>query len=323
MNNLIKQYTSQLEKLTLNQLDDKTTATVTIPSAQLVMPTIAWDWPPAPNGTMLNNAFEFADSMPTSCQAETYYQPSAKSFTDNYRSFLSLLEVEPQALNKLIKKARRKIAVPKGNPADGSTPSGWTITKINGLNRWRPIWSFSDSASEWQQKVQSGSINNPGTITLMLKRNSDQNKILVTKQPGSSVTKPFNSNITFEKVEIKASSWGRIGISPGSWYDSAIISLTSDNLSPALRTKFFGTNGLLSCRIASFYVAYKVKITFYSKQKTHLAQQKLNQCHNQISAFGIAVNPTKNQVDGCLQFAGVTPDPVIVAVAIEDMNSMT
>ncbi|VAW47299.1 hypothetical protein MNBD_GAMMA02-1306 [hydrothermal vent metagenome] len=199
MNNIIEQYTSQLEKLTEKNLGAKS-AEPTIPSSQLVMPTIAWDWPPASIGMMLNSSFEFADTMPVSCQTETYYQPSADSFSNNYRNFLHLVQSTSPPLNRLIKKARKKIAVPSGSPANNPTPAGWTIVKINGLTRWCPIWNFSDTAHDWLHKVQNGSINNPGTITIKLKKHTRKNDLLMTNKPGSSISKPFNSNIPFEKV---------------------------------------------------------------------------------------------------------------------------
>ncbi|VAW41518.1 hypothetical protein MNBD_GAMMA01-2168, partial [hydrothermal vent metagenome] len=162
----------------------------------------------------------------------------------------------------------------------------------------------------------------PGTITIKLKKHTRKNDLLMTNKPGSSISKPFNSNIPFEKVVIKASSWGQISISPGSWYDSAIISLTAGDLSPALRTKFFGHKGLLTCRLSSFYVAYKIKVTFYGKGIDQVVLDNLDMETGKISALGIQVEPAKKQVAGSLQFSGVVPDPVIVAVAIEKMNPM-
>ncbi len=322
MNNFIQQYTSQLQQLTEKNRTDKSSATV-LPSAQLVMPTIAWDWPPASIGMMTNNSFEFADGMPASCQSEVIYQPSADSFTDNYRSFLALVKGSNQALTRMIRQARRKIAIPAGNPANDPTPSGWTIAKINGLIRWRPVWNFSDTAHDWLQKVQSGRINNPGTITIKLDNQNQPSDLLVTKKSASSRSEPVNSKLNFTQVVIEAKSWGQISINPGSWYDSAILALTASELSPELHNTYFGHNGLLSCRLASFYVAYQIKVTFHGQGIDPALLNSLNDNSNQILALGVPVKPSVQQYAGSLQLEAVAPDPAMVAVGIENMNPMT
>ncbi len=316
MNSLVLQYTKQLERLIA---DDhiRTGNAPSLPSAQLVMPTIPWDWPPAPVGTMLNSATQLADTMPISSLTETYYQPSANVFSQNYRTYLSLVNGTSQPIKRLVKQARHKITVPSGNPANDPKPPGWSPEKVNGILRWCPAWVFSDTATDWQQKVHDGSIRNPGTVTIKLRKGASQQRLLVTKKLGSTVTVPLDADANFEKVVIEASAWGQISINPGSWYDSSIIALTSNELSPALRKKFFATTGLLASRVSSFYVAYKVKINFHGE---NFSQQDLNQDNQEIWAMGIQVKAVETKIPDCIQFIGSTPDPVIVAVAIEKMN---
>ena len=319
MNSLIQQYTNQLNQL-VNQNHNKAKAGPVLTSSQSVIPTIAWDWPTASVGMASTSAFEFADTLPISCQADTYYQPSSDSFTNNYRNFLSLTQSTSKPLMRLIKKARRKIAVPKGSTANSPTPPGWSIIKINGITRWCPNWKYSDTALNWQQKVLDGSINNPGKITINLKNNTNQNQLLVTKKPKSPITKQLDVNDSFEKVVIEASAWGQISITPDSWYDSSIITLASSELSPTLQDKFFGDKGLLACRLASFYVAYKVKITFHGKNINQQAAKKPDLNSKEILAMGIQVKPADKQTPNSLQFNSDKLDPVIVAVAIEKMK---
>ena len=154
---------------------------------------------------------------------------------------------------------------------------------------------------------------------LPLKKGVKTAELLSTTDDASKTRQAIDSNINFQKVVIKAKSWGQISITPGSWYDSSIISLASSSLSAQLYKQFFGPDGLLASRVSSFYVAYQVEITFFTQGMNQSDIKNLYQSSD-IQALGISVKPKQIEASDRLELVAVSPDPVIVAVGIEPMN---
>lgn len=308
MNLIAEQFTNQLDSLFSGSKDGENAPVLTTP-AQLLVPANTWDWAVAPDGTILLQQFQFADFMPQSAQSGVMYTASANSFTENYRT---LLEIIPNSFpQNLLNSAKAEIAVPTGNPANDPTPSGWTkVTDGGGIIRWEPIYSLSTSASQWKLEVQTGVIDNPGTIVINLDKNQNL-PVLADNPDGINNSSSLDSSV-FEKVSITAASWGQITISPGSWYNSGVVTLSKTYVP---KTTF---SSLLSARVSAFYVAYKPVFNFSSSTPVDQTVMKEISTTPELYALGIKVRagqPSNNAKS--INLTSTSPDPSIVAVVVE------
>ena len=297
---------------------------LTVPN-QLLIPTLSWNWPTATIGTISDDQFQFADRMPVSSEPATLYLQSANSFSDNYRTFLDFIDPQSFPSKSLLKEAKEKIKQPDGDPATAPTPPGWTKVNIAGINRWRPIWNVPVNASTWKNDVEAGAIQNPGTILIRLK-DGDNTK-------GTTLEKRFADNHSsllsdesahFEQISITAKAWGQIGINPGAWFDSSIFLLGRKYVPD--EKSFFGKKGLLSCRVAAFYVAYKPEFNYLASStdgigSTALAAFRASSQTNDLYAMGVNVEVANldsvNKNSTSVKLSSTSPDPAIIAVALE------
>lgn len=314
MNFIAEQFTNQLNNL-FAKSGKKGSAPVLTTPTQLLMPANAWDWDVAPNGSILLQQFQFADFMPQSTESGVLYAASGNSFTDNYRTFLEVIPASftPQSI---LNTAKAMITMPTGNPANDPTPPGWTkVTDGGGIIRWEPIYSLSNSASQWKQEVETGTINNPGTIVINLKQ--DPNNPVLSDTPDGSNTSESPDASVFEKVSITAASWGQITISPGSWFNSSIITLAKLNNYVTEDV----ISGLLSARVSAFYVAYKPQFKFSSSSPVDETAISKISTTPELYAFGIKVQADQPSADNTsVNLTSASLDPSIVAVVIETFS---
>lgn len=321
------QIIKQLQVLTAGQVpvarsaaEQKTDPMLTIPS-QLLFPTASWNWPVAPIGTILDVQYQFADTMPQSSESGVLFSPSANSFSTNYRMFLDSITANNFPLKKALRQAKKAIQMPAGSPSTGIVPPGWTVVTIAGVNRWAPIWDVQPTAAEWKNDVETGAISNPGTINIQLERSQEmptaQDKhVLAQKGPMINGLQSLDGTASFTQVSITASAWGQIPIYPGTWFNGSMISLGKDYLEN--KDTFFGPSGLLSCRVAAFFVAYKPSFKLSSPSPIPSTVRAQIKAASELYALGTKVRvgrPSRAARSVALQ--SVSSDPVIVALALE------
>jgi hypothetical protein len=285
---------------------------------QLLNPTDPWDWPSTAPGLLGEAPFRFADILPWSSEPNTVYEPSSFSFSNGYRAFLSSIDTTRFAQANLLASAKALMTQPTADPATGRTPQGWTKVTVNDIVRWKPGFSFSDNAQNWKLKVETGSINNPQTITLQLNGSQDAVRLadanVLTAAPiGGGAAKPLNS-AAFEQVSVYASCWGLITITPGDWFDPSIVKLGGRYVDA---DTFFGDGGLLNRRVSAFYVAYKPKFTFSSEAPIDPAVRATVAGAGQIYALGVKVTANSSSRNDMLDLISDYSGPSIIAVLLE------
>lgn len=313
MNPIIEQYTDQLDRLFSQSNSKRMTPVLTTPT-QLLIPANPWDWEVVADGSVSAKQFLFADYMPKSSKPATIYTASSNSFTDNYRTFLEVIPdtfPSPELLNT----AKTNIKVPAGDPANDPTPPGWTKVTIAGIIRWEPIYSVSMSADEWKLDVETGKINNPGTIDVNLRQKSsaaDPNIAVLAKSPDVNDASQVLDSSVFEQVTIAAESWGQIFIYPGSWFSSGVISLSKQYVSKDV------FKNLLHSRVSAFYVAYKPVFKFSSATAIDKAVLTEISATPELYAFGVQVQAEQPpESPTSIELKAASPDPSIIGVVIE------
>jgi hypothetical protein len=318
---LVRQFMGQLGALAPTPSAQPTTSLVPSPllPGQMVMPAVVWDWPDPVTGTATDAQFRFADTVPQTTADGALYLPSSRSFSQGYRAFLECIDATQFPSPAMLSRAIQRAALPTGSPASEPTPPGWTKVTVAGYAQWSPIWDLPNCAAAWVAAVASGSINNPGSILIAL---ADAGTAAMATLPllrardssGAALVLPTAS---FTSVRITASCWGQIPIYPGSWFDPAMVALGRQCVPNA--AAFFGPAGLMACRVASFYVAWKPIFEFSANQPVSNALQQTLASASAVQALGVSVQASAAAGGGgdALRWVGTDVSPVIVAVVIE------
>lgn len=288
---------------------------------QMLMPVTVWNWPDPVTGTMANAQFRFADTVPQSADNGSLYQPSGRSFSQGYMTFLQVLEACKFPYPSMLASAMQKVAPPAGDPASSPTPAGWTKVNDTGYVRWRPIWTLPESSSDWRAAVAAGTIANPGSLRLNLNDTSGAGpqapaSLRALDADGHALALPA---APLETVTITAACWDQVSIFPGSWYDASMVAL-GRNLVPDASV-FFGPNGLMACRVSSFYVALRPSFDFTAAAPIPASLRQTLDEADTVQAMGVTVRRSRG--DGgesqALRLENTDPAPVIVAVSLETL----
>jgi hypothetical protein len=317
----VRQFMGQLGALAPNQRAKPTRSLVPAPllPGQMVIPAVVWDWPDPVLGTATDAQFRFADTVPHTAIDGALYLPSSRSFSQGYRAFLECIDASKFPSPALLSRAIHSASLPTGSPASERTPPGWTKVTVAGYAQWSPIWDLPNCAAAWLDAVASGSINNPGSIRIALAEAGTADSaapppLSARDNSGAALELPTAS---FTSVRITAPCWGQIPIYPGSWFDPAMVALGRTCVPNA--AAFFGPAGLMACRVASFYVAWKPVFEFSANEPVpHDLQQTLASASS-VQALGISVQASAAADSGSdgLRLVGTDVAPVIVAVVIE------
>ncbi len=282
-------------------------------ATQIVTPAIVWDWPTATSGSLNFEQIQLSDMMPQSMTAGDEYATSSDSYSGNYRAFLECIDVDKFPASSILENAKEMIKKPTGSPSSSQCKEGWTMVRKAGIFRWTPIWSLSDTAQHWTSKVKSGVISNAGSFSLNLRQHTNpivgvrENKRETIKQPD------------FKKVTISAEAWGQIIISPGAWYNSSLVKLGK----PCVKDPdvFFGENGLLRGRVASFLVAYKPQFDFLHPAMDQFENTMKQLEGTKLHALGVPVEVDQdasiNPAEPAVKLSNTDESPVIIAVVLE------
>lgn len=286
---------------------------------QMLMPATAWNWPDPVTGTATNAQFRFADTVPQSAADSALYQPSGRSFSQGYMTFLRVLATCKFPYPDLLASALQKIALPPGNPTSSPTPAGWTKVNDAGYDQWQPIWTLPQSSSAWMASVAAGTICNPGSLRLILNDASGAGlqapaPLRALDADGHDMPLPA---APLDTVTITASCWDQVFIYPGNWYDASMLTLGRGLLPDA--SAFFGPAGLMACRVASFYVALQPRFSFTASTPIPDSLRQTLDEADTVQAMGVTVrrSPGDGAQGQALGLENVAPAPVIVAVRIE------
>jgi len=285
---------------------------------QLLQPAALWNWPDTAIGTISDAQFYFADTVPQSAVSSALYEASSRSFSAGYRVFLSSIDTLRfnSKYPQLLEAARLKAEPPKGDPASVPTPPGWTKLTGAGISEWKPLWSLQPSATAWTNSVATGEIDNPGTIRLRLAGASpglgpDGAGLQIQHPGGHSLSTP-----PFETVEIKARCWGRVAIYPGAWFDAAMLKLGKPYVNAA--ADFFGPDGLLACRVSTFYVALEPEFSYSCPTPVTPQVREALASATTVRAFGVEVHPADGPVEATtIKLVTGVQVPVIVAAVLD------
>lgn len=302
-------------------LKQSVAASAPLVRGQMLMPVTAWNWPDPVTGTMANSQFSFADTVPQSADNGNLYQPSGRSFSQGYMTFLQVLETCKFPYPAMLASAMQNIARPVGDPATSPTPAGWTKVNDAGYLRWRPIWTLPESSTDWRAAVAAGTIANPGTLRLNLNDTSGSGQqspasLRAFDADGQDLSLPATP---LETVTITAECWDQVSIFPGSWYDASMVALGRGLVPDA--NMFFGPSGLMACRVSSFYVALKPSFDFTAAAPIPLSLRQTLDDADTVQAMGVPVR--RSRLDGgtsqLLRLENTDPAPVIVAVSLETL----
>lgn len=272
---------------------------------QMLAEPLPWNWAVPELGMTPADAYGFFDFMPASLQAHTYV-PSSQSFSRNYVGFLNLLNPET-VLGAPALETALMANKPPANPS-GALPAGWT--RVNFISEGlvvRPAWSIPLYPFSWIQSVARVPMNldlaGSGAI---LARGEQQDLIA-----GPAVA----------EQSIYASAWGAIPISPGSWFDSAIIATVrlcdkpyrNPNLS---NTRVLGEGGMLPGRVAQFVVVLNPTLEMDFLSSALSADQAADAPAHTVWTAGLCFSSTG-------QVAGSIPAAVSVTPISETMTRVT
>jgi hypothetical protein len=319
--NLIRQFISQLGALAPTPHAKLSGSLVPAPllPGQMVMPAVVWDWADPVAGTATDAQFRFADTVPQTTADGALYLPSSRSFSQGYRAFLECIDATKFPSPALLSRAMQSAALPTGSPASEPTPPGWTKVTVAGYAQWSPIWDLPNCAAAWVTAVANGSINNPGSILIALAEagTADRATLPLLSARNSSGAALVLPTASFTSVRITAPCWGQIPIYPGSWFDPAMVALGRPCVPNA--AAFFGPAGLMACRVASFYVAWKPIFEFSANEPVSKALQQTLASASSAQALGVSVQASAASGSGgnALRLMGTDVSPVIVAVVIE------
>ena len=210
---------------------------------QMLAEPLPWNWAVPALGMTPAEAYGFFDFMPASLHGPTYV-PSSQSFSKNYVGFLNLLN--PEAVLGAPALETALMANKPPTDSSGALPAGWT--RVNFISEGlvvRPAWSIPLYPLDW--------VNSVAHVPMKLDL-AGSGAILARGKQQDLIAGPAVASLG-----ISASAWGAISISPGSWFDSAIIATArlcdkpyrDPNLSNA---RVLGEGGMLPCRVAQFVV---------------------------------------------------------------------
>ncbi len=134
-----------------------------------------WDWPIPGIGITGVNAYNFFDKLPTSFKNEDYIQ-SGNSFSENYQSFLSLLDPIHFPLTQPLEEGLQIFESEKN--ADGTIPRYFTKVDTQGINVLKPAYNITDYPYTWINKNVAS-----GAAPLNLKSSSGE----ITTKSGISI----------------------------------------------------------------------------------------------------------------------------------------
>ncbi|WP_414573057.1 hypothetical protein [Nostoc sp. CCY 9925] len=280
---------AKIKEAILNAVKQISELPITASNFQPLNPTIDWDWNPVITGTTSKEQYEFCDHMPQSCKPGVQFSASAKSFSENYQSFIYALAPSFQP-EETLKEIKLKLQPPPGNPADTIyVPDGWTkVTDGAGILRWRPDWSISANPRDWVKRIEA---NSDKSVTIDLtslvsdESNSNNEQLLKYQSVNGQWYSLSIQPGEVQSILIYAEALGRIAIQPGAWYNSAILGLGKNGpfISNYQSTTFFSDSGLLRCRISEFVVAYKPKLTI------HISNSLIERYKELLSAIKLQV----------------------------------
>ncbi len=212
-----------------------------------------WDWGVQAIGQTSQEQWNFCDRIPLSTESGIFVSGS-QSFSENYNTFLNLIDTN----------IFKPLSILEKNKADNIDPEqqqikqGWTnVQYTSGPNVLERAWDISSNSFEWKNKVQNGA-----KVTL----NISNEPVLYKNDSTKNKDKPLILNNEFK---IKAEKFGVITVSPNLWYNGSIVTLAKHTpyiyLSNFQNEMFFGRDGLINSRVASFIVALNPSILIDSK----------------------------------------------------------
>ncbi|MEJ2765999.1 hypothetical protein VV869_18760 [Photobacterium sp. MCCC 1A19761] len=233
--------------------ENQSTDPVLTIQGQVLIPSKTWSWEQTTTGTLPLSMVNFSDTLPASCSSGTFAFGTERLF-NSYSLLLNLIDENSFHPKQLLLNARQKITPPTQSPAnDGDAPQGWAKTKDgSGILRWTPAYSVSLWSDEWVAQITKGS--NPQTIRIPI-----QSPISLKIGHTNPLELPLHTESDY--LEISAQAWNRIKITPGSWFDSSLLTFIKQN-KPGLQggaslDAILGANGLLHCRVSELIVAYQ------------------------------------------------------------------
>ncbi|NOK32785.1 hypothetical protein D7W79_18615 [Corallococcus exercitus] len=313
---------------------------VAAPPLQRLEPAMEWDWAPTGDGILGAAAYHFYDSMPASSDPDALFVSTGDSFSGNYLAFLQLLRSDFQPALTL-KQTLSVAQQPQSDPASSPTPRGWTkILSASNLLQWAPDWCPAKTPQDWIQDVCSqpsppagslaldpraafGGEVAPAASSLVQARTGTGRPVPLGFQPGELLS-----------LNLSAQAWGRVPITPGAWYSSALMMLGRSGPFVEGRTpsQVFGPTGLLRCRVAEMVLAYKPSVqmrvspSFASRHAATLGAA------TGLSVGGVPIQgavqrpafvPRKDSGPDGVTFQSTTASqiPVIVAVMLETFSA--
>ncbi len=242
------------------------------PIIQPMLAATPWDWTSSVGGLIPLNQYQFCDSMPASRTADIPYSPSG-SFTNNYSTFLDLIDDSGSPLKSQIDAARSAVKTPPGSPVDsGNPPDGWAkVTDEAGQLQWRMIWSVSSMPSDWTASV-SGDLG--ATFSFVGNQNPSIKESLQVGPYRLQAKLSDGENLALSDQELESFSIdfeaaGWVAIYPGAWFDSGLVSLAQHRKLKFLpgydHANFFGRRGLIAQRKGGFFVGSNPTISWTSR----------------------------------------------------------
>lgn len=205
---------------------------------QPVEPNLLWNWQRGATRRTDRKQLQFCRSRPQTCAAGAAFVPTG-DFEQNYAAFLEALA--DAFFPRLVAEARAAIDPPAHTPAGGPTPNGWTtFMDTSGLLRWSLGWAVSMMPGD-----VPANIGPPVSLT--------------ASAYGASVSLDgVAANCNASSIELEA-SWLSVTVTPAPWYKSGLVALArhlpAKAFSDGTGEVFFGSDGMLACRVAEFVVA--------------------------------------------------------------------
>jgi hypothetical protein len=213
---------------------------------QLLAEPLPWNWGSPSTGSTPPQAYNFFDFMPVSSNDADPYVPSSNSFSAGYRTFLTLIDrdhyPDPQVIDSALQ------ANPSSSTYSPPLPPGWTrVTDETQISSAKPGWSIPLYPPDWISAVSSSRLSLD---------------LLGSELKLSSQVVPVDQ---IQKLNFSADHWGRIPITPSTWYNGSIVSYVRAMAGPYKNIginnmKIFGAGGIIPCRVAQFTVALNPRV---------------------------------------------------------------
>jgi len=234
--NSLKQELAKKNKSNKNQI----LQTIDIP--------IVWDWQSPSLGTTGASAYNFFDRIPSNFKSKSYTQ-SSNSFSQNYSSFLGLIDEEIFPLKNELVKIKNSNNPKPPLPPSGPMPAFWTMVQhVSSTNQLSRAYTLSDYPSQWITSIATSAIRSELDI--------ESSGGLINFKKDHNFYDLDASNI---KYGFKAEAWGTIIINTEGWYSSSIVNLIRQNKGPYVsgvsQKNVFSNKGLIPGRVSSLIVA--------------------------------------------------------------------